>query len=132
MKIETVLVDIGKLRSHEAISRQRLKEVFCRIKNDGFLRSPVVADRKTLIVLDGHHRLAALKSLGCQKIPVVLVDYLDPAIKVYLRRKNLLMSLLKEIIIRRALMGNSFPYKTTRHLLSKRPRIKTPLIRLRF
>jgi len=122
MKRKVVLVKIDKLKSHEAVNPRRLVNLKRQIKSDGFLRNPVVVDKKTLVVLDGHHRMVALKRMGCQKIAVYLVDYENNDVRVYLRRKKLRIKLLKEIVIKRAIEGRNLPFKTTRHLLSYRPR----------
>lgn len=122
MKRKVLLVEIDKLRIHEKVDKSRVDELAGRIKNDGFLRNPVVVDSKTLVVLDGHHRLSALRRLNLKKIPVMLVDYLNGEVKVYLRRKELMMDLVKEAVLNRALRGEVFPIKTTRHLIKNRIR----------
>jgi len=35
-----------------------------------------------MVILDGHHRVSALRLLGCALTPVYLVDYEHPSIKV--------------------------------------------------
>lgn len=52
------------------------------IREDGALKDPIIVDRKTLVVLDGMHRVAALERLNCKKIPCCLVDYENPAVTV--------------------------------------------------
>lgn len=121
MKKSITLIDIDKLKSHEAIDFQRLGELVERIRRDGHLKNPIVVDRKSLVVLDGHHRLKALKILGCTKIPAFLVDYKSNNVRVYLRRKELIMELIKEAVITRGKNRKPFPYKTTCHLLKYRP-----------
>ncbi|MEJ2779235.1 ParB N-terminal domain-containing protein [Stygiolobus sp. RP850M] len=57
---------------------------FCKIV-------PIVVDRSSLTILDGHHRHQAAVILGLDKIPVVLVDYRSEDIKIenwYLRIEN--------------------------------------------
>jgi ParB-like chromosome segregation protein Spo0J len=117
-----ILIEINKLKPHEAVNSQHLRKLVSEIKKEGKLKNPVVVDKKSLVVLDGHHRLEALKILGCRKIPVFLVNYKSKEIRVYLRRKELLMKLIKEAVISRGKNGKLFPYKTTRHLLKKRPK----------
>jgi len=116
------LIAIGKLRSHEAVSSKRVRELVERIRKDGCLKNPVVADQETLVVLDGHHRVAALKRLGVKKAPVSLVDYKNGEVRVYLRQKEILMKLIKEAVIQKGLSGEVFPAKTTRHLIQSRVR----------
>jgi len=42
----------------------------------------VIVDSKTLVVLDGMHRVAAAENLGCRFIRVCLVEYKNPSILV--------------------------------------------------
>jgi hypothetical protein len=48
----------------------------------GILKSPVIVDRESLVVLDGMHRVEALRNLGCRFMCVCLVDYMSPGIRV--------------------------------------------------
>jgi len=121
MKNKVVLIEINKLKSHEAIEQKHLAKLIGRIKKDGRLKNPIVVDRTSFVILDGHHRLEVLKVLGCKKIPAFLVDYKSKDVHVYLRRKGLIMKLIKEAVIERGKNGKPFPYKTTRHLLKYRP-----------
>lgn len=123
-----VLMPLLKLRSHEAIDQNRLKVVLEKIKTDGFFIKPIIIEREEFIILDGHHRVAALKRLGAKVIPAYIVDYQSRDIRVFLRRKELMGRLTKEIVIKLALEGKVFPSKTTRHYLKNRPgRIKVSL-----
>jgi ParB-like chromosome segregation protein Spo0J len=76
------LMKINELKEHEEINPFHLKEFMEKIKSDGILKKPIVVDKNTKIVLDGAHRLNALKALGCKKIPAVLVNYRSLKIKV--------------------------------------------------
>ncbi|MGQ9788298.1 MAG: ParB N-terminal domain-containing protein [Candidatus Hadarchaeaceae archaeon] len=59
-----------------------LDQLILDIKQNAEVRNPVVADLNTSVVLDGMHRVAALKKLGCRYLPACLVDYRSPMIKV--------------------------------------------------
>lgn len=115
------LVDIYSLRRHEEISYDRLFEVLERIQRDGYLRNPVVADYKTRVILDGHHRTIALKMMGLSKCPVFFVDYFSKDVRLYLRRKEL-GTVSKEDVIKMGLSKKVFPNKTTRHYIKGRKR----------
>jgi hypothetical protein len=116
------LINIDQLRSHEEVDPKRIRELTKRITKDGCIKNPVVADRKTRVVLDGHHRVAILDKLGLRRVPVFLVDYQSDQVRVYLRRKEMMFSLIKEEVINRGLSGNRFQNKTTRHFIKSRPR----------
>jgi hypothetical protein len=116
------LVEVDRLRTHEAVRKRRVRELVEEIRKESGLKRPVVVDRDSLVVLDGHHRLAALREMGVKKAPVFLVDYFSDQVKVYLRRKELMMKLIKEAVIRMGLSSQVFGCKTTRHLVRDRPR----------
>ena len=122
MKYQTKLLDINKLISHEMVCLKRLKEVKADLLLKGYIKNPVVVDRKNNIILDGHHRVAALRQLGASKIPAYLVDYQDERIRVTLRRKEFTFTNIKQAVIDYCLAGKIFPSKTTKHLIKGRPR----------
>lgn len=115
-------VDINKLKRHEEINQNHLEDIIQRIKQDGFIKNPVVVDRKNHIILDGHHRVAALRQLGANKVPAFLVNYQSNNIRVTLRRKEFLFKDIKKAVINYCLKGKIFPSKTTRHLIKNRPK----------
>ena len=63
---------IEALRQHERTDKKHLNTVKKSILKEG-LNFPIVADKKTKLVLDGHHRLNALKELGVRNIPAMYV-----------------------------------------------------------
>jgi hypothetical protein len=85
------------------------------IKSDGVLKRPIVVDRDTYIVLDGEHRLRALKEMGYNKIPVVFVDYYSPKIIVLSWRKG--EKINKESVILAGLTRKKLPPKTSKHMV---------------
>jgi len=76
------IVDLADLYLHEEIIPSFLEKLACSIVEDGCLKHPIIVDKASLVVLDGMHRVAALEKLGCKRIPVCLVDYKNPSIKV--------------------------------------------------
>lgn len=132
MKAKVRLLTVADLKAHEAVNQVHFQALFQRIKRDGLIKNPVVVDRKTKVILDGHHRVACLRQLGCQLVPAMVVDYFDPSIRVFLRRENLRVELLKQAVIRVGLSQKPFPYKTTRNWIKGRIRnINMPLDRLK-
>ena len=110
------LLPINKLLAHEQVSQQRLKEVMSLITEKGEIVNPIIVDRKTRVILDGHHRAAGLTKLGYKLVPVMAVDYFSDKVKVFLRREEL----IKKIVISRALKKRLLPDKTTRHFIKNR------------
>ncbi|MCX6816397.1 MAG: ParB N-terminal domain-containing protein [Candidatus Beckwithbacteria bacterium] len=114
------LVAIDKLRAHEEVSPQRLALVMSLINQKGIIVNPVIIDKKTRIILDGHHRVESLKRLGYRLVPAMSVDYFSDQVRVYSRRRN--MRIFKEKVVAAALKKQVFPQKTTRHLIKNRIR----------
>lgn len=125
---KVIFIPIKKIRQHEEIILQNLKKVKKQIKKANIFKTPIIVDKKTLIVLDGHHRLNSCKQLNLNKIPCILVDYLnDSKIKVVSRRKNILVN--KKVVIERGLNDRLFPPKTTKHYIPYRiTKLKIPLL----
>jgi len=133
MNKKVVLININKLRSHEKIDHNHLEELILKIKQDGLLKNPVVVDDKYFIILDGHHRVRALKRLKVNFIPAYLVNYQQNSVRVFLRRKLKLTKPIKEMVIENSLASKLFLSKTTRHFIKYRPKnINIPLHKLQL
>jgi len=112
---DIVFIELEELKEHEEIRPDYLEELKNEILSDGILKMPIAVDKKTYIILDGHHRLHALKKIGCQRIPVILFDYQSPEIKVLPHREGEIVT--KEMIIQTALAGRKMPPKTSKHMI---------------
>ena len=112
---ECVFLNLEELREHEEIRPDYLEALKNEILCDGILKMPICVDKETCIILDGHHRLHALKRIGCKKIPCILVDYHSPEIKVVPWREG--ENITKEMITQTALTGGRMPPKTSRHMI---------------
>ncbi len=115
MKRKVIILRINELRVHELIQRERVEELKKDILREGKIKRPILVDENTLIVIDGHHRLQALKELGCKFIPAVLVNYRSNDICVEPWRDCDKIS--KEDVIKAGLTGNPFPPKTSKHFI---------------
>ncbi len=122
MRKNVRIIPVDKLIGHERVSLRKCERILKDLKNNGIIHQPVVVDKKTLVILDGHHRVAVLKKIGIKKVPVILVNYHSKNIQVYLRRKNILMDLIKYTVINKALSSDLLPKKTTRHVINYRPK----------
>jgi hypothetical protein len=121
------LIQVDKLVCHERINKKRLHVVMEDLQRTKVLHTPVVVDRKTLLILDGHHRCQAFVQLGIKEIPCLMVNYFDTDIEVTFRRIDMKQVLFKEIVLRKATEGKLFPFKTTKHRLPDRPIINVPI-----
>jgi ParB-like chromosome segregation protein Spo0J len=103
------------LRPHEAIDPERLDLLVEEIRGAGSFYPPVLIDRATRVILDGHHRWHACSRLGLALLPCYSVSYLDdPTIRVMSRRPEI--DVVKQAVIDMALSGRTYPHKTTRHM----------------
>ena len=120
------IIEIKKLKPHEKTNPQRLKQLRQKILADKKIRNPIIVDKNSLTILDGHHRTAAARCLGLKRIPACLINYQNRNIKVLSRRTNIKVS--KKMILSHALTGKKLPVKTTRHIIPHRPRnVNIPL-----
>jgi len=108
-------IELKDLKEHEEIRPEYLEQLKNEILSDGILKMPIAVDKKTYIILDGHHRLHALKKIGCKRIPVILFDYQSPEIEVIPWREDEIIT--KEMIIQTALAGRRMPPKTSKHMI---------------
>jgi L-serine kinase (ADP) len=60
------------IKPHEKIRKKHANELFNKIKLDGFITNPIIVEKNTMILLDGHHRFYAIKQLGLSSSPVYL------------------------------------------------------------
>lgn len=70
---------------HEDCDAARVKRLTSRLQEDGFLRNPPIAAGLAeghYVVLDGANRTSALRALGASALPLQVVDYDDPAIRL--------------------------------------------------
>ncbi|MHB8352591.1 MAG: ParB N-terminal domain-containing protein [Thermoplasmata archaeon] len=121
---ELILLD--GLLIHEEIEGAPLEQLVAQIRREGAIRDPIWVARGSSVVLNGHHRVAALRALGAARAPAWLLDYDDPRIR--LERWGPGPPVRKEEVLARAQSRAPFPPKTTRHQLDfDLPEHPTPL-----
>ncbi|HTP53804.1 MAG TPA: ParB N-terminal domain-containing protein [Thermoplasmata archaeon] len=129
LKARFALVPLAELRAHEEIEEADLPRLVDEIRSLGSLAYPIWVAEGSHVILNGHHRVAALRRLGAARAPAWLVDYHSPA--VHVDRWSPGPPISKHEVERRARDGLLFPPKTTKHLLDldlgERP---TPLAEL--
>jgi hypothetical protein len=82
IQLDIALVEIDELLLHEETISGSLDALKEEIERSGILKSPVIVGKESLVVLDGMHRVEALRKLGCRFMCVCLVDYMSPGIRV--------------------------------------------------
>lgn len=82
MEIEIGVKPIDEVYIHEETIPRLLAQLVSDIEHNGEVRNPIIVDSNTSVVLDGMHRVTALREMGCRYLPVCLVDYTSPKITV--------------------------------------------------
>jgi len=111
--IEFQLVPIDRLHSHEEIDVAKVDELVREFGRLGRFIEPIWVARESYVILNGHHRVEALRRLGAERVPAWLVDYHSPEVK--LDRWAPGPPIAKEEVVRRAHGRELFPPKTTKH-----------------
>ena len=81
-------MSINELLLHEDENVERTAKLQERIRADGFLRNPVIVAKAAgpsqlhYLLLDGVHRISALRNLGCRDVVAQLIDYSSEGVKV--------------------------------------------------
>jgi hypothetical protein len=82
-QIDLRILPISELRPHEE-TVERLTEKLARaLAKEGVQRDPVVVDRVSGTILDGTHRVEALRRAGATVVLAYVLDYLDPRVSLY-------------------------------------------------
>jgi len=126
---EFALLPISSLKGHEQIDEGNLAELIAHLRHSQVLSEPIWVARGTAVILNGHHRVEALRRLGADRVAAWVLDY-DSEL-VHLERWHAGAPIAKSEVVRRAEQGRPFPPKTTRHrLLIDLPARPTPLSEL--
>lgn len=112
------LIEIRRLHAHEQTGPALLRELTEQIRRDGVLKIPVLVADRDFVILDGHHRVEALRALGCKRVSVHLVDYYSDFVDLGTWPDAAVAVVTKQDVIRRGLSNDLFPPKTTRHTLA--------------
>ena len=117
--MEIVLIQMSELLPHEEIKQKKLRTLIDLVKKRGGLYEPILVDRETKTLLDGHHRYNTALHLGLKFIPGIEVDYLeDESIQVESWPGKEEMKITKESVLSMAKSENLFPPKTSKHSIS--------------
>lgn len=79
------IVSAGDVSLHEDADPVRVERLVTRLRQDGVLRNPPVAAATSdhrYVVLDGANRTSAMAAIGASVVPLQVVDYGDPAIRL--------------------------------------------------
>ena len=120
------------LRPHELTRPKKVDELEKMTNRWSAYVLPLVVDKNTGVILDGHHRHQVALRLGLQCLPCVQVDYMgDETVELEAWPNCGRDSITKEEVVQAGLNGDLFDPKTSRHRLSDHlPPISVPLSRL--
>tara|TARA_B100001250_G_C19791166_1_gene786561 strand:+ start:902 stop:1309 length:408 start_codon:yes stop_codon:yes gene_type:complete len=111
------LVLVEWLKPHEQVKEKARDKLLDMTQRWGGFTKPVLVDRETGSLLDGHHRLSVAKRLNLRLIPAICIDYLNSdLIAVELWQNASVENLNKEMVLEMCLSSDLFPPKTTRHI----------------
>ena len=115
-----MIVSIDRLKPLEKVFLYHLKNLSEMILKEGIVHTPIIADKKSGIVLDGSHRYIFFLMNGFEEVPVKFVDYSDEHIRVGSRLIHRYLvdgkiEISKKEVLRRGINGELFPPRTTRH-----------------
>ena len=109
------LLDIDCLHCHEEIRPEILEPLIQVIKEDGYVKRPILVADKAFVILDGHHRFEALRRLGCRRAPCYVIDYFSEAVDLALWPTAQEKDVRKQDVVERGRAGLLYTPKTTRH-----------------
>jgi hypothetical protein len=110
-----LLVPLRELRAHEEVDAAQVVRLAEKIRTRRVVADPIWVAASSGVILNGHHRVAALRRLGAARAPAWVVDYHSGVVR--LERWAPGPPIPKEEVERRAARGELYPPKTTRHLL---------------
>ncbi len=104
LKMELKIVPLDELFIHEETIPEELEQLKQELMDYQILKHPMLVDSKTFVVLDGMHRVTALRDLGFNLAPVCLVDYQNPAIELFswyreFKKEPMVVSFLLQYIL---------------------------------
>ncbi len=108
-------VEIARLRPTEMVDAAHVRALAEDMRRDGVQRRPVLIERRSLAILDGHHRYHAAKSLGLAYVNAVLIDYEDPRLTLASWTSR---NFTPDEVRAAAASGQLLPAKSTRHILN--------------
>lgn len=80
--LKVALEDVWNLKLHEQVIPELVEKLKDSILSSKVIKDPVMVDEKSLVVLDGMHRVVAARELEYSYIPCSLIDYRLPVVQL--------------------------------------------------
>ncbi len=109
------LIRLRDLHEHEEIEPHKVDELVKNIERTKVVADPIWVAAGSGVILNGHHRVAALRRLGAERVPAWVIEYYSPDVR--LERWNEGPPIPKAEVEQRAAEKRLFPPKTTRHVV---------------
>jgi len=109
------LLLLRDLLEHEEIEPRKVDRLVASIRRTKVVADPIWVAAGSGIILNGHHRVAALRRLGAERVPAWVVEYYSPQVR--LERWTEGPPIPKAEVERRAVQKDLFPPRTTRHVV---------------
>jgi ParB-like chromosome segregation protein Spo0J len=106
---------LATLRPTEHVNDDEAARLADDMRRDGVQRRPVLVERASLAILDGHHRFRAAQALGLSRINAVIIDYVDPRLTLASWTARVFT---RQEVCAAACHGALLPAKSTRHILN--------------
>ncbi|VEB37204.1 ParB-like nuclease [Legionella sainthelensi] len=121
------LLPIEVLKPHEKFCPNNFSYWLKKITSMQCWTHPLLVDKNTKVIMDGHHRHQIAQKLGLKYIPCILTSYKNPFLKVYFYKDN--SEIDNQLIINAGQSGKLFDSKSTRHEITINciPQINVPL-----
>ena len=116
---DVTLVSISWLKPHEEIKIKNRDKLLEMTKKWGGFTKPILVDHATGSILDGHHRHSVAICLGLNRVPSILVDYLnDESISVDVWPNCGVESITKQDVLDMCNSPSLYSPKTSKHTIA--------------
>ena len=107
------LMSLNSLLPHEEVETNSLSTLEDKIKSDQIFTTPIIVDKKSRLIIDGHHRFHAIKRLGLSKILAFEVNYFNQ--KIIAKKDNENGTIISKKWLIRTAKTKLLPKKSTYH-----------------
>lgn len=120
---------LDRLHGHEEYDPAKVDRLVQELRRTGEFTEPIWVSRGSFVILNGHHRVEALRRLGARRAAAWILDYETDSVALERWRPG--PPIRKGEVLERARRGELYPPKTTRHTVRlELPPRRVPLAEL--